>query len=195
MVDPPDPTDSSHPVPEFPRIEKGLGDPFYRLPRSRFEAPPAAGRRQTRASKDDSTMSHASTSRHAQNVGHFEELVGFCAGLDPARYHPVRLNLKIKALQEALALAREAVATEDRAHAELVGPSEPDTATAAAEESRREAHRVHDQAREARNAVLYAPGEGLVDLANDCKTYLKTLKGPKEANLHHITHLEFRAPA
>lgn len=140
-------------------------------------------------------MSHASTARHAQNVGNFLELVEFCAALDPARYHPVRLNLKIKALQNALATAQEAVAKVDLAHADLGHGPESDPVPPAVEEARRLAHQVHDRAREARNVVLYAPGEGIVDLANDCKTYLKTLKGPKEANLHHITHLEFRAPA
>jgi len=134
-------------------------------------------------------MSHASTARHALNVEHFGELVKFCAGLDAARFHPVRLNLKIKALQEALVSAQEAVAKVDLAHAELGRLHD------AGEEALRVAHQAHDRAREARNVILYASGEGIVDLANDCKTYLKSLKGPKETEFHHITHLEFKAPA
>lgn len=138
-------------------------------------------------------MSHATPSRHAQNVGNFLELVDFCAALDPARYHPVRLNLKIKALQGALASAKEVLAKVDLAHDELGKPSGPDADPSA--DARSRAHLVHDQAVAARNVVLYAAGEGIVDLANDCKAYLKSLKGPKEENLHHILHLDFRAPA
>lgn len=129
-------------------------------------------------------MSHASTARYAQNVGNFRELVEFCAAMDPTRYHPVRLNLKIKSLREALAMAEACLAKVDETHAELV--KTPDAGT--------EAHLAQDRAREAMHVALYATGEGIVDLANDCKTYLKSLKGPKEENLHHITHLEFRAP-
>lgn len=140
-------------------------------------------------SQEEHSMNHASTARHGLNVEHFGELVEFCAGLDPARYHPIRLNLKIKALQDVLAAAQAAVAKVELAHAEL------DRLHDAGEQERLLAHQAHDRAREERNAILYAPGEGVVDLANDCKAYLKTLKGPKEPELHHITHLEFKAPA
>lgn len=140
-------------------------------------------------------MSHATISRHAQNVGNFLELVDFCAALDPARYHPVRLNLKIKSLREALAVAQEALAKVDLAHADLGKLSGPDADPSVGEEARSRAHLVHEQAVAARHALLYAPGEGVVDLANDCKVYLKSLKAPKEENLHHILHLDFRAPA
>lgn len=133
-------------------------------------------------------MSHASTAKFALNVGNFRELVEFCAALEPVRYHPVRLNLKIKALQDVLAVAEARMAEVDRTHAEVVAAHEADS------EVQRLAHLAHESAREAMKVVLYTPGEGLVELANDCKTYLKSLKGPKEANLHHITHLEFRAP-
>jgi hypothetical protein len=129
-------------------------------------------------------MSHASTAKYALNVGNFRELVQFCAAMDPARYHPVRLNLKIKSLQEALVSAEACLAKVEEAHVDLGKAPEGDAA----------AHLAEDRAREAMKALLYAKGDGLVDLANDCKIYLKTLKGPKEADLHHITHLEFRAP-
>lgn len=138
-------------------------------------------------------MSHATTTRHAQNVGNFKELVEFCAAMDPARFHPVRLNLKIKALQDALVAAQEALATAEVAHAELSKSHHAEANSPVDEKAQAEAKRVHDRAVEARNAVLYAPGEGIVDLANDCKVYLKSLKGPKEESLHHITHLDFRA--
>lgn len=133
-------------------------------------------------------MSHASTAKFALNVGNFRELVEFCAALEPTRYHPVRLNLKIKALQDVLAVAEARMAEVDRTHAEVVAAHEADG------EAQRLAHLAHEAAREAMKVVLYAKGEGVVDLANDCKVYLKALKGPKEENLHHITHLEFRAP-
>lgn len=126
-------------------------------------------------------MSHASTARHASNVGNFRELVEFCAAMDPARYHPVRLNLKIKSLQKALAAAEECLARVEATHAE---PASTQVAGAQAQEP----------SLEALNVALYATGEGIVDLANDCKTYLRSIKGAKEENLHHITHLEFRAP-
>ncbi len=129
-------------------------------------------------------MSHASTAKYALIVGNFRELVLFCAAMEPARYHPVRLNLKIKALQEALAASETCLAKVEEAHAELGKTPEADAA----------AHLAEERAREAMKTVLYAKGEGIVDLANDCKIYLKTLKGPKEPELHHITHLEFRAP-
>jgi len=133
-------------------------------------------------------MSHASTAKYALNVGNFRELVQFCAAMDPMRYHPVRLNLKIKALQETLVVAEACLSDVERTHADVVAAHEADP------EAQRSAHVVHDRAREALNVILYAPGEGIVDLANDGKTYLKSLKGPKEGNLHHITHLEFRSP-
>jgi hypothetical protein len=131
-----------------------------------------------------SIMSHASTARYALNVGNYRELVQFCAAMDPARYHPVRLNLKVKALQDALVIAEACLAKVEETHAELAKVPEGDA----------QAHLAEERAREAMKTVLYAKGEGIVDLANDCKIYLKTLKGPKEADLHHITHLEFRAP-
>jgi hypothetical protein len=131
-----------------------------------------------------SIMSHASTAKFALNVGNFRELVRFCAAMEPTRYHPVRLNLKLKAIQEALASAEASLAKVEEAHAELGKVPEGDA----------QAHLAEERAREAMKTVLYAKGEGIVDLANDCKIYLKTLKGPKEADLHHITHLEFRAP-
>lgn len=140
-------------------------------------------------------MSNASTSRHATNVGNFGILVQFCSAIEPTRYHPVRLNLKIKALQEALAVAEASLAAVELAHAELGAVPETGTDASAVTEAKRLAQLAYDQAREARNVALYAPGEGIVDLANDCKTYLKSLKGPKEADIHHITHLEFRAPS
>lgn len=140
-------------------------------------------------------MSHPSTTRHSQNVGNFLELVDFCAALDPARYHPVRLNLKIRSMQDALAAARDALARVEVAHAELVGLPAMEAPSPLDVETRSKANQAHDRAIEGRNAVLYAAGEGLVDLANDCKAYLKSLKGPKEENLHHILHLDFRAPA
>jgi hypothetical protein len=133
-------------------------------------------------------MSHASTARHALIVDNFRELVRFCAALESTRYHPVRLNLKIKALQDALAVAEARLSDVERTHADLASVHDADP------ETQRLAHLAHDRAREALNVVLFAPGEGIVDLANDGKIYLKTLKGPKEPELHHITHLEFRAP-
>lgn len=139
-------------------------------------------------------MSHATTTRHAQNVSNFKELVDFCAAMDPARFHPVRLNLKLKSLQDALVAAQEALAKADVAHAELNKSHHVEANSPVDEKAQLEAKLVHDRAVEARNAVMYASGEGIVDLANDCKTYLKSLKGPKEENLHHITHLDFRAP-
>ncbi len=139
-------------------------------------------------------MSHATTTRHAQNVSNFKELVEFCAAMDPARFHPVRLNLKIKSLQDALIAAQDALAKADVAHAELIKSHHLEANSPVDEKIQLESKLVNDRAVEARNAVLYAPGEGIVDLANDCKTYLKSLKGPKEESLHHITHLDFRAP-
>ncbi len=138
-------------------------------------------------------MSHTAPTRHAMNVENFAALVNFCAGLEPTRYHPVRLNLKIKALQEALAASQESLASWERAHADLGKSHEPDSAASTVIEAQRMAHVAHDRAKAALQATLYAPGEGIVDLANDCKTYLKSLKGPKEPELHHITHLEFKA--
>lgn len=140
-------------------------------------------------------MSHATTTRHAQNASNFKELVEFCAAMDPTRFHPVRLNLKIKSLQDALVAAQEALATADVAHAEWNKSQHAEAGSPVDEKTQVEAKQVHDRAVQARNAVLYAAGEGLVDLANDCKAYLKSLKGPKEENLHHILHLDFRAPA
>ncbi|MEN9308619.1 MAG: hypothetical protein RL173_2551 [Fibrobacterota bacterium] len=140
-------------------------------------------------------MSHASTARHALNVEHFGELVKFCAAMEPTRYHPVRLNLKIKALQEALAVAQASVEAAEKAHAELAKFHEAGGDPAVVTDAQKSAQAVYDRAKEVRTRALYAPGEGLVELANDCKTYLKSLKGPKEPELHHITHLEFKAPA
>jgi multidrug resistance efflux pump len=140
-------------------------------------------------------MSHASTARHAMNVEHFDELVKFCAALEPTRYHPVRLNLKIKALQEALEAARSSVAATEKAHAELGRFHEAGAESVVDAQAQKMAQIAYDHAKDARTAALYAPGVGIVELANDCKIYLKSLKGPKEPELHHITHLEFKAPA
>jgi multidrug resistance efflux pump len=51
-----------------------------------------------------------------------------------------------------------------------------------------------DAARSSRNAQLYSPGNGLVDIGSGVKTYVKAAFTPESSNYKPILSLEFRNP-